>query len=100
MPETTADAFPKILIGMAEILSKRYNIPAKYRPLNDIQINGRKLVPTSLKIENGVMTFRIVINVKPIDTELAGRIITMPPEKVKDKKLKTFAEFRKIYKGF
>ena len=37
------------------------------------------------------MTFRIVINVKPIDTELAGRIMPMPPEKVKDKKLKTMA---------
>ena len=91
VPETTADAFPKVLIGMAEILSKRYKISAKYRPLNDIQINGRKLVPTSLKIENGVMTFRIVINVKPIDTELAGRIMPMPPEKVEDKKLKTMA---------
>jgi hypothetical protein len=34
------------------------------------------------------MTFRIVINVKPIDTELAGKIMPMPPEKVKDKVLK------------
>ena len=89
VPETTAEAFPKILIGMAEVLRKRYNFPAQYRPLNDIQINGRKLIPTSLKIEDGVMTFRIVINVTPIDTERAGKIMPMPPEKVRDKKLKT-----------
>ena len=34
------------------------------------------------------MTFRIVINVKPIDTELAGKAMPMAPEKVRDKPLK------------
>ena len=88
VPETTTEAFPKILTAFAETLAERYGFPAEYRPLNDVQVEGRKLVPTSLKIENGVMTFRIVINVKPIDTELAGKIMPMPPEKVKDKVLK------------
>jgi len=88
VPETTTEAFPKILTAFAETLAARYGFPAEYRPLNDVQVEGRKLVPTSLKIENGVMTFRIVINVKPIDTELAGKIMPMAPEKVKDKELK------------
>ena len=88
VPDTTTEAFPKILKAFAETLSKRYGFAAEYRPLNDIQVEGRKLVPTSLKIEDGVMTFRIVVNVKPIDTELAGKIMPMPPEKVKDKALK------------
>ena len=88
VPETTTKAFPKVLTAFAETLTKRYGFNAEYRPLNDVQVEGRKLVPTSLKIEDGVMTFRIVINVKPIDTELAGKIMPMPPEKVKDKVLK------------
>lgn len=88
VPETTGEAFPKILTAFAETLAERYGFPAEYRPLNDVQVEGRKLIPTSLKIENGVMTFRIVINVKPIDTEFAGRIMPMAPEKVKDKELK------------
>ncbi|MBT5051562.1 MAG: lipoate--protein ligase family protein [Rhodospirillaceae bacterium] len=88
VPETTTEAFPKILSALAETLVERYGFPAEYRPLNDVQVEGRKLIPTSLKIENGVMTFRIVINVKPIDTEFAGKIMPMPPEKVKDKVLK------------
>ena len=88
VPETTSIAFPKILTAFAETLATRYDFPAEYRPLNDVQVQGRKLIPTSLKIENGVMTFRIVINVKPIDTEFAGKIMPMPPEKVKDKVLK------------
>ena len=88
VPDTAGVAFPRVLTAFAETLASRYGFPAEYRPLNDVQVEGRKLIPTSLKIENGVMTFRIVINVKPIDTEHAGRIMPMPPEKVKDKALK------------
>lgn len=88
VPETTTEAFPKILTTVAEVFQRRYGFPAEYRPLNDIQVEGRKLVPTSLKIEDGVMTFRIIVNVKPIDTDLAGKAMPMPPEKVADKALK------------
>ena len=88
VPETSAEAFPQILGAIAEVFERRYGFPARYRPLNDIQVEGRKLVPTSLKIENGVMTFRIVVNLKAMDTELAGRAMPMPPEKVADKELK------------
>ena len=90
VPKTSAEAFPQILGAIAEVLERRYDFPAEYRPLNDIQVEGRKLVPTSLKIEDGVMTFRIVVNLKPMDTELAGRAMPMPPEKVADKDLKDF----------
>ncbi len=85
VPETTAEAFPKILTAFAETLSKQFGFPAEYRPLNDVQVEGRKLVPTSLKIENRVMTFRFVVNVKEMNTAFAGAAMPMPPEKVKDK---------------
>ena len=89
VPATTEAAFPKILGAVAEVFRDRYGFAAAYRPLNDIQVEGRKLVPASLKIEDGVMTLRIVVNVKPIDTALAARAMPMPPEKVRDKALKT-----------
>ena len=89
VPATTEGAFREILSAVAEVFRDRYGFPAEYRPLNDIQVEGRKLVPASLKIENGVMTLRIVVNVKPIDMELAGKAMPMPPEKVRDKALKT-----------
>ena len=88
VPPTTAAAFPAILTSLAETFRDLYGIPARYRPLNDVEVEGRKLVPTSLKIENGVMTFRIVVNVREIDTEVAARAMPMPPEKVGDKALK------------
>ena len=89
VPGTTEEAFRKILSAVADVFGDRYDFPAEYRPLNDIQVEGRKLVPASLKIEDGAMTLRIVVNVKPIDTELAGKAMPMPPEKVRDKALKT-----------
>ena len=74
VPETTAEAFPKILTAFAETLSKQFGFAAaEYRPLNDVQVEGRKLVPTSLKIENGVMTFRFVVNVKEMNTAVRRR---------------------------
>ena len=79
----------KRVFGAGDVFRDRYGFPAEYRPLNDIQVEGRKLVPASLKIEGGAMTLRIVVNVKPIDTELAGKAMPMPPEKVRDKALKT-----------
>lgn len=89
VPGTTEEAFRKILSAVADVFRDRYGFPAEYRPLNDIQVEGRKLVPASLKIEDGAMTLRIVVNVKPIDTALAGKAMPMPPEKVRDKALKT-----------
>lgn len=88
VPETTAETFPRILTALADTFRNLYGIPAAYRPLNDVEVEGRKLVPTSLKIEDGVMTFRLVVNVREIDVETAARAMPMPPEKVSDKALK------------
>ena len=89
MPTTATQAFPQILTAMAEVIERRFGIAARYRPLNDVEVDGRKLMPTSLKIENGVMTFRLLINVTGIDTEIAGAAMPMAPEKVRDKVNKT-----------
>jgi lipoate-protein ligase A len=88
VPGTAAEAFPYVLTKTAEVFQRRFGFPAAYRPLNDIEVEGRKLVPTSLKIEDGVATFRLVVNVKPVDVDVAARIMPMPPEKVADKPLK------------
>lgn len=88
VPQTSAEAFPRVLGHVAQALGEVFGLQAAYRPLNDIEVDGRKLVATSLKIENGVMTFRILLNVKAIDTDAAARALPMAPEKVKDKKHK------------
>lgn len=88
VPQTATEAFPSILGHVAESLRERFGLAASYRPLNDVEIDGRKLIATSLKIEGGAMTFRILLNVKAIDTETAARAMPMAPEKVRDKKHK------------
>ena len=88
VPDTAAAAFPAILGHVADALREVFGLAASYRPLNDVEIDGRKLVATSMKIESGVLTFRILLNVKAIDTAIAARAMPMAPEKVKDKKLK------------
>lgn len=88
VPDTSAKAFPTVLGHVADALREVFGLAASYRPLNDVEIDGRKIVATSLKIEDGVLTFRILLNVKAIDTAIAARAMPMAPEKVKDKKHK------------
>ncbi|QVN23134.1 lipoate--protein ligase family protein [Burkholderia pyrrocinia] len=88
VPPTAADAFPVVLGHVADSLRERFGLAAAYRPLNDVEMDGRKLVATSVKIEDGVLTFRILLNVTEIDTDIAACALPMPPEKVRDKKHK------------
>lgn len=88
VPASAAEAFPLILGHVAQALRDVFGLAAAYRPLNDVEIDGRKLIATSLKIEGGVFTFRILINVKGMNTDVAARAMPMPPEKVRDKKHK------------
>jgi lipoate-protein ligase A len=88
VPPTAAIAFPTILGHVAESLREVFGLSASYRPLNDVEIDGRKLVATSLKIEGGVLTFRILLNIKAINTEIAAQAMPLAPEKTRDKKHK------------
>ncbi|QPC43106.1 lipoate--protein ligase family protein [Kaustia mangrovi] len=85
VPQTAREAFPQVLSSVARTLEARYGFPARYRPLNDVEVDGRKLMPTSVKIEDGVMTLRVLLNVRAIDADVAAKALPMPPEKVKDK---------------
>jgi lipoate-protein ligase A len=88
VPPTAAIAFPTILGHVADSLREVFDLSASYRPLNDVEIDGRKLVATSLKIEGGVLTFRILLNIKAINTEVAAQAMPLAPEKTRDKKHK------------
>lgn len=89
VPQTIGDAFPKLLGDFAQGARELFGFPAKYRPLNDVEVEGRKLMPTSCKIERGTLVLRVVLNLKPQDAQITSRAILMPPEKVQDKDLKT-----------
>jgi lipoate-protein ligase A len=89
VPQTIGEAFPKFLGDFARGARELFGFPAKYRPLNDVEVEGRKLMPTSCKIERETLILRVILNVKPQNAEVTSRAILMPPEKVQDKALKT-----------
>lgn len=82
------EAFPFYLQRMGKVISEIFDIEARYRPVNDIEVNGRKLVATSARLENRVLTLRSVINISPVDRTIISRAIIARPEKFKDKKQK------------
>ncbi len=82
VPHAIGEAFPKFLGDFAQAARELFGFPARYRPLNDVEVEGRKLMPTSCKIERDTLVFRLVLNVKPQNTEITSRAILLPPEKV------------------
>ena len=82
------EAFQKGLTDLAEVISRKFDIPAVYRPLNDIEVEGRKLVPASARLEKGILTLRLLINLVPTDRDIMTRAIKVAPEKIMDKKIK------------
>lgn len=92
IPRTIGEAFPKVLGDFAEAAKQLFGLPAKYRPLNDVEVEGRKLMPSSCKIDRDTLVFRVVLNVKAQNVDVTSKAILLPPEKVQDKALKTVEE--------
>jgi len=86
--KTIKEAFGITLNRLAETVRELFGIEAVYRPLNDVEVEGRKLVPTSARLEKEILTMRLLVNVVPTDTDILKRAIIAPPEKTQDKKIK------------
>lgn len=87
-----ADGFRESLTAMAESMAGLFGLDARWRPLNDVEIQGRKIVASSARLEKEVLTLRLVINVAPVDSEVLARAMRTPPEKMKDKTVKNAAQ--------
>ncbi|RJX35712.1 MAG: lipoate--protein ligase family protein [Desulfarculus sp.] len=86
--QTIREAFPFFLERMALVTGELFGLEANYRPVNDIEVEGRKLVATSARLENNVLTLRSVVNVTPADRATMSRALIARPEKFQDKKYK------------
>jgi len=92
MPNTVEKAFKQILEGFADAVRRVFTINAVYRPVNDVEVEGKKLMASSCKIEGDFLIFRNVLNVTEIDREKAASSVPLPPEKIQDKALKRLQE--------
>jgi len=90
--KTIQGAFVTALSGLADVIREQYDIEAEYRPLNDVEVNGKKLVASSARLENNMLTVRLLINVVPTDTNVLTKAIKVPVEKIQDKQIKDVGE--------
>ncbi len=86
--KTIGQAFGETLSCLAEAVGELFGIEAVYRPLNDVEVEGRKLIPTSARLEKGILTMRLLVNVVTTDPKILKRAILAPAEKTQDKKIK------------
>jgi lipoate-protein ligase A len=89
--KTVRETFERTLSCMAEIIGKKYAVPARYRPLNDIEVRGKKLVATSARLEKGILTLRLLINIEPRQSDILQKAIRLVPEKLQDKEIRSAA---------
>jgi lipoate-protein ligase A len=96
LPEEMPAIFQKINEGIARRMEREWSIPARHRPLNDleIEVNGKwkKIGPHSLAFDGEIAVERIGLTVTPIPMHLAEKAIIPPPEKFADKEAKSISE--------
>lgn len=90
--KTLAEGFTHSLTAMAEAMASTWGLEARWRPLNDVEVHGRKIVASSARLEDDVLTLRVVVNVRPVDFGILSRAMRIPPEKMKDKAVKSPAQ--------
>ncbi|MFO7962891.1 MAG: hypothetical protein R6U50_03130 [Desulfobacterales bacterium] len=86
--KTIRDAFGLTLPRLSHSIRDLFGVDAVHRPLNDVEVAGRKIVASSARMEKKILTIRCMINVCPTDRGVMDRAIRVAPEKIKDKKIK------------
>lgn len=89
---TLEEGFRQSLTAVAEAMRGLWGLDARWRPLNDVEAGGKKLVASSARLEKDVLTLRLVINVSRVDPSVLKNAIKTPSEKMKDKKVKDPAQ--------
>ena len=97
IPATLGELYEKFLGGIAETLSQRLKIKARYRPVNDIEVrtekgNWKKIGICSAQSKENAVSIFSAIQVKQVPMQKASRAIVPPPEKFADKDAKSISE--------
>lgn len=91
VPSSLADVYTEFLAGPVLALN-RYGIPAVHRPVNDIQVEGRKIGGTGAATigEAMVVAGSLMFD---FNYELMVRVLRVPSEKFRDKVYSTMKEY-------
>jgi len=93
----TADSYRRVVGGVARALGERFGITARYRPLNDLEIQGtdgiwRKPGFFSFSTQDRITQYVFSLQVQPAEEGLLASVIKPPPEKFSDKQTKNAGE--------
>jgi lipoate-protein ligase A len=91
VPATLAGVYERFLAGPVLALN-RIGIPAVHRPVNDIQVEGRKIGGTGAATigDSMVVAGSLMFD---FDYELMSRVLRVPSEKFRDKLYSTMREY-------
>jgi lipoate-protein ligase A len=91
-PHTIPEAYGFLIDASAKAISERFGIPAVYRPLNDMEVQGKKLAGHTLTFFEDVCRWGGGPQIRRPRLDLMVKALRPPPEKFADKEVKTVQE--------
>lgn len=83
----------KTLSGLADTLGDRFGITSRFRPPNDVIVENRKFVLSSMTFEDQIANFCAMIQIKEQELDIIEKGLVISPEKMTDKGAKTHKEW-------
>ncbi|MBI5968405.1 MAG: lipoate--protein ligase family protein [Deltaproteobacteria bacterium] len=88
-PDKIPDAYRFLIATSAQAILRRFHIPAVFRPLNDLEVQGRKIAGHTLTFSGNACRWGGGPQVLKPKMELMSRALQPLPEKFVDKEAKT-----------
>ncbi len=89
LPATIAEGYRFMIEATARALSRQFSLPASFRPLNDLEVAGRKISGHTLTFSGEACRWGAGPQVLRPRMELMSRALRPLPEKFADKEAKT-----------
>lgn len=91
-PASLPEAYRFLIEGCANSLSGKFSIPFIYRPLNDLEVKGRKISGHTLTFQGDICRFTAGPQILRSRLDLMIQALKPLPEKFADKEAKSIAE--------
>jgi len=88
-PDTISEGYRFLIGAAAHAISERFGIPAVYRPLNDMEVSGKKIAGHTVTFLGDTCRWGCGPQVLKPRMDLMSRALKVPPEKYADKEAKT-----------
>ncbi len=89
---TAVDAMFKKLLAVTVETYRRLGVPAEYKPLNDVVVNGKKVSGNGASM-NGSTSIMVGNVILDMNYEMMARVLRVPDEKFRDKMAKSMRDW-------